>query len=59
MMMPQRLPEGWTQERIQRLISHYENQTEDEAVAEDEEFIRASADSDEATNILGEIQHES
>ena len=27
---------GWNEERVQRVIDHYENQTEDEAVAEDE-----------------------
>lgn len=31
-----RFPEGWDEKRAQALISHYEHQTEDEAVAEDE-----------------------
>lgn len=30
------LPPGWDQARIQRVISHYENQSEDEAIREDE-----------------------
>ena len=29
-------PEGWNQERVQRVIEHYENQSEEEAIAEDE-----------------------
>jgi hypothetical protein len=29
-------PPGWDEERVRALIAHYENQTEDEAVAEDE-----------------------
>ena len=29
-----RLPAGWDRARIQRLIEYYDNQTEDEAVAE-------------------------
>jgi len=29
-------PEGWDEERVNSLITHYENQTEEEAVAEDE-----------------------
>ena len=29
-------PAGWDEERVRALIEHYENQTEDEAVAEDE-----------------------
>jgi hypothetical protein len=32
----QKLPPGWDEKRVQRVIAHYENQTEDEAVAEDE-----------------------
>ena len=30
------LPGGWDMERVQRVLSHYETQTEDEATAEDE-----------------------
>ena len=33
-MNPQKLPPGWDEKRIQELISHYENQTEDEEFAE-------------------------
>ena len=29
-------PKGWDEERVKRVLDHYENQTEDEAVAEDE-----------------------
>jgi hypothetical protein len=29
-------PAGWDQARVQRVLAHYEQQTEDEAVAEDE-----------------------
>ena len=29
-------PPGWNEERVQSVIRHYESQTEDEAVAEDE-----------------------
>jgi hypothetical protein len=32
----QRLPPGWDEDRVRRVLRHYENQTEDEAVAEDE-----------------------
>lgn len=31
-----RFPDGWNKERVQRLLQHYESQTEEEAVAEDE-----------------------
>ena len=29
------LPAGWDEQRIQRVLEHYESQTEDEAVDED------------------------
>ena len=31
-----RFPKGWDEARVKRVLDHYENQTEDEAVAEDE-----------------------
>ena len=36
MKQKQKLPEGWTEERIKNVIDHYESQSEDEAIAEDE-----------------------
>ena len=32
----QRFPAGWDEKRVRRVLEHYENQSEDEAVAEDE-----------------------
>ena len=32
----QNFPPGWNEERVRKVLAHYENQTEDEAVAEDE-----------------------
>jgi hypothetical protein len=37
----QKLPRGWDEARVQRVLDHYENQTEDEAVAEDEAAYKA------------------
>jgi hypothetical protein len=31
-----KFPEGWDEERVRRLLDHYEQQSESEAVAEDE-----------------------
>jgi len=31
-----RYPPNWDEERVQKLLAHYESQSEDEAVAEDE-----------------------
>ncbi len=33
---PNRYPPGWDFERVQRLIRHYDDQTDEEAIAEDE-----------------------
>ena len=35
-MKQSRFPKGWDEERVKRVLDHYENQTEDESVAEDE-----------------------
>jgi aminoglycoside/choline kinase family phosphotransferase len=35
-MKQSRFPPGWDEERVRRLITHYEEQTEEEAIAEDE-----------------------
>lgn len=33
---PNRYPPGWDLERVRRIIQHYESQTDEEAIAEDE-----------------------
>ena len=35
-MKRNRFPAGWNEARVRRVLEHYERQTEDEAVAEDE-----------------------
>jgi hypothetical protein len=35
-MQQHRFPPGWDAERVRQVLTHYEEQTEDEAVAEDE-----------------------
>jgi hypothetical protein len=35
-MEPNIFPAGWDEERVRRVLEHYENQTDDEALAEDE-----------------------
>ena len=42
-MRQQRYPTGWDEERVRKLLLHYEAQTEDEAVAEDEAAFRGRA----------------
>ena len=35
-MKRSKLPKGWTEDKVNRVLAHYENQTEVEALAEDE-----------------------
>ncbi len=36
-MTDERLPPGWDKARIERVLAHYERQTDDQAVIEDEQ----------------------
>ena len=47
-------PDNWDEERVQSLIAHYKQQTEDEAVAEDE---AAFADNLSTSDGKGENEH--
>jgi hypothetical protein len=35
-MKQPRFPQGWDEERVRRILEHYETQSDEEAVAEDE-----------------------
>jgi hypothetical protein len=35
-MEPNNFPTGWDEERVRQVLEHHENQTDDEAIAEDE-----------------------
>ena len=35
-MKQSRFPQGWDEDRVGKVLGHYEKQTEDEAVAEDD-----------------------
>jgi hypothetical protein len=37
----QKFPPGWDEKRVRKVLAHYENQTENEAVAEDEAAYEA------------------
>ncbi len=41
-MAENRFPEGWDESRVQRVVNHYEQQNEAEALAEDEETLARS-----------------
>ena len=40
-MRKQKYPPGWDEARVQRVIDHYENMSEDELLAEDEAARKA------------------
>jgi hypothetical protein len=44
-MRKQKLPPGWNEKRVQELIAHYENQTEDEEFAD----IEAAREAEDIT----------
>ena len=35
-MKQNRFPPGWDEDRVRKVLDHYENQTDEEAIAEDE-----------------------
>ena len=41
-MTDNKCPGGWDEARVQRVLAHYEDQTEGEALAEDEAGMEAS-----------------
>src|SRR2546429_9868572 len=41
-MKQSKFPSGWDEERVRRVLEHYESQTDEEAVAEDEAALSAS-----------------
>ncbi len=51
-MKQSRFPQGWNEQRVRRLLAHYEEQSEDEAVAEDE------ASFEDTTQIVMEVPKE-
>lgn len=40
-MKQSKFPPGWNEERVRRVLEHYESQSEEEAVAEDEAAFEA------------------
>lgn len=43
-MKKSEFPPGWNEERTRRVLEHYERQTEDQAVAEDEAVFKRSTE---------------
>jgi hypothetical protein len=51
-MRQDRFPPGWDEARVRQVLAHYEEQTEEEAVAEDEAALA------ESTQTVMEVPHE-
>jgi hypothetical protein len=51
-MRQHNFPPGWDEERVRKVLALYEEQTEDEAVAEDEAAF------DDSTQTVMEVPHE-
>jgi hypothetical protein len=41
-MSRNKFPKGWNEDRVKRVLAHYEKQTDAEAVAEDEAALESS-----------------
>ena len=44
-MNERKYPPGWDEERVRKVLAHYEQQTEEEAVAEDEAALERADES--------------
>ena len=44
-MKKQTLPKGWSEDRVKKVIAHYEGQSENEALEEDEAAYKADGQS--------------
>src|ERR1700704_833442 len=50
--MKQKFPAGWDEDRVNRVLVHYERQTDDEAIAEDEGMLEASGPGDDEMGLI-------
>jgi hypothetical protein len=41
-MSDKKLPEGWDESRLRRVLNHYESQTDDDATKEDQEAFEST-----------------
>ena len=55
-MKQSKLPSGWDEERVRRVLEHYESQTDEEAVAEDEAALSASTVMDVPADLVPTVR---
>jgi len=65
-MKTKQFPKGWDEERVRQVLAHYESQTEEEGVAEDEAAYEVPAQTvmivpNELVPVIGKLiaEHES
>jgi len=51
-MRPNKLPTGWNEEQVQRVLAHFESQTDAEAFAEDKAAYEDSRDTLESFKFI-------
>ena len=47
-------PRGWNEERVRKVLAHYESQTDEEAVAEDEAAFEDSSETVTGISLSGQ-----
>ena len=55
-MKRSKFPPGWDEQRVRRVLEHYESQTEEEAVAEDEAALEKTTVMDVPTELVPTVR---
>jgi hypothetical protein len=55
-MKQSKFPPGWDEQRVRRVLEHYESQSDEEAVAEDEAGMAASTVMDVPTELVPTVR---
>jgi hypothetical protein len=56
MMKQSKFPPGWDEQRVRRVLEHYESQTDEEAVAEDEAALATATVMDVPTELVPKVR---
>jgi len=55
-MKQSKFPPGWDEQRVRRVLEHYETQTDEQAVAEDEAALTASTVMDVPADLVPKVR---
>jgi hypothetical protein len=56
MMKQSKFPPGWDEQRVRRVLEHYESQTDEEAVAEDEAALATATVMDVPKELVPKVR---